>query len=614
MRLDQECEGNGRVVVDTPSTRIVVGRKFGMSITYVAGAEGIKVGGSLRFKLPGFKLSDFRSGLPISCSNPEVMLRCSDTVPAVNGKVGNEFFTLDYLFLTIEGQPLRQGDTVTVDYGRSLVPFIAAPQFAVRWKVEVATDVDGTRQAPGSGFYLVQDAPIIEFIHDRPASLELTVPSHTRVGEPFEAVARVRDRYNNIVEDYTGTLKLLADCTLGAPAVESYTCTPHDRGVYTFRCTGFAEAGIHRVAVIDEAFGFYARSNPSKAACGEASYSLFWGDTHVHSSISADEAAYYSLVKRPEGDYDYARNVSDLDFCMVTDHTDDLDSEDWRETREAARKWYEPGRFVTFSGFEASHPPFGNDGDKNVYFYSDDGEYLNVGTTQDMYRHLKRWRGKAMVVPHQHARTRWELHDPELERVVEIYAHWGCGLSPDSDPPMIVGTRLRPENYVSFALEHGIKVGFIASADHSWTHPGDDFWWPFSNHHGGLAAVYAPSLTRGGVWDALWSRRCYGTTRARIILEFDINGHAMGEEFHIEPDAVQRRHLTIAANGTAPIASVEIVKNGRVLHAYPGYHALDLELRYDDQSAERDTDYYYVHVIQEDGEQAWSSPIWVTVA
>ena len=32
-----------------------------------------------------------------------------------------------------------------------------------------------------------------------------------------------------------------------------------------------------------------------------------------------------------------------------------------------------------------------------------------------------------------------------------------------------------------------------------------------------------------------------------------------------------------------------------------------------DQDPERDTDYDYVHVVQVDGEQAWSSPIWVTL-
>jgi hypothetical protein len=39
---------------------------------------------------------------------------------------------------------------------------------------------------------------------------------------------------------------------------------------------------------------------------------------------------------------------------------------------------------------------------------------------------------------------------------------------------------------------------------------------------------------------------------------------------------------------------------------------MDVEISHSDQVTERETDYYYVHVTRVDGEQAWSSPIWVT--
>jgi hypothetical protein len=298
---------------------------------------------------------------------------------------------------------------------------------------------------------------------------------------------------------------------------------------------------------------------------------------------------------------------------MVTDHSQDLVEEDWAETQEVAASCYEPGRFVTFSAFEATHHPLRRDGDKNIYFFTDDEAYLNSGSTKALYRDLKQRRNKVMSIPHLHVRTNWACHDPELERVVEIYAHWGCGLSPESEPPMIPGTGLRAENYVSHALEQGIKVGFVASADHSGGHPGDDFWWELSNYQGGLAAVYAVSLTREGIWEGLWNRHCYGTTRARILLEFEIDGHLMGEEYGPRPGEQGERHLIAKVYGTAAIHRVEIVKNGHIWASEPGNQAMDVELDCTDRRAERKMDYYYVHVVQEDGEQAWSSPIWVTV-
>ena len=47
-----------------------------------------------------------------------------------------------------------------------------------------------------------------------------------------------------------------------------------------------------------------------------------------------------------------------------------------------------------------------------------------------------------------------------------------------------------------------------------------------------------------------------------------------------------------------------------ILSYYNG--EFDIEMNYRDDAVEYDTDYYYVHIRQEDGEQAWSSPVWVT--
>jgi hypothetical protein len=361
----------------------------------------------------------------------------------------------------------------------------------------------------------------------------------------------------------------------------------------------------------DEVLGLCARSNPTKTQPrGVKGLSVFWGDTHCHSSISADEAAINPLNRRPAEVYDYARRRAALDFCMVTDHVEDQSGADWAETRQAARAAYEPGRFVTFSGFEATYQTVRGEGDKNVYFLTDDEPWVNQGTTQELYAQLKQREAGAMVIPHLHVRTNWKRHDPAVERVVEIYSHWGCGLSQTSDPPIIPGSPRPPDSYVHQALEDGAKLGFIASADHSFGHPGDDFWWSLSNYNGGLAAVYSPALDRQGIWNGLWKRRCYATTRARILLEFEIAGHQMGEEFALKDD---RRTFNMKVYGTSAIAVIEIVKNGRVIASFPGNRKMDLELTHLDDTAERETDYYYVHVRQDDGEQAWSSPIWVSV-
>ena len=103
----------------------------------------------------------------MSCSNADVRLEAANAIDSVNGKDGVEFGTEDYLFLTIRDEPVREGDTVSVRYGADIGRRLtAAPQCAQAWKVEVAVDCDGGRSAPGSGFFLVPDPPVIEFVAD----------------------------------------------------------------------------------------------------------------------------------------------------------------------------------------------------------------------------------------------------------------------------------------------------------------------------------------------------------------------------------------------------------------------------------------------------------------
>lgn len=109
-----------------------------------------------------------------------------------------------------------------------------APEMSQRWRVEVATDLDGSRSAPGSGFYLVQDVPMLNFVSDRAVYAEVTIPPSTRVDEPFEAVVRFRDRYNNIATGYAGTIALASGSIEKPSVLRRYTFTADDRGIHMF--------------------------------------------------------------------------------------------------------------------------------------------------------------------------------------------------------------------------------------------------------------------------------------------------------------------------------------------------------------------------------------------
>jgi hypothetical protein len=64
--------------------------------------------------------------------------------------------------------------------------------------------------------------------------------------------------------------------------------------------------------------------------------------------------------------------------------------------------------------------------------------------------------------------------------------------------------------------------------------------------------------------------------------------------------------------GTAPVSRVDIIKNNTFLHTLNPKTA-EVEFTYSDAEANTGESYYYVRVQQEDGQMAWSSPIWVTI-
>ena len=68
--------------------------------------------------------------------------------------------------------------------------------------------------------------------------------------------------------------------------------------------------------------------------------------------------------------------------------------------------------------------------------------------------------------------------------------------------------------------------------------------------------------------------------------------------------------IRIKAVGTAPLASIDIIRNAEIVHTYsPGIE--ELAVKWSDPSPPDRTNWYYVRVIQTDGEIAWGSPIWV---
>lgn len=126
----------------------------------------------------------------------------------------------------------------------------------------------------------------------------------------------------------------------------------------------------------------------------------------------------------------------------------------------------------------------------------------------------------------------------------------------------------------------------------------------------GIVGVYADKLRRESIWGALWNRHCYGTTGAkRIIIDFKMDGNPIGSEY--QTDTFPIAEVTIG--GTTKLDNVDLIKYDGVRYtiAYSARpSSWKAHFKYCDRKFSRSS-FYYLKVIQSDGEIGWAGPIWV---
>lgn len=337
-------------------------------------------------------------------------------------------------------------------------------------------------------------------------------------------------------------------------------------------------------------------------------YHLYFGDLHRHTDISLCTPTIDGCLTDA---YRYAIDAAQLDFLAVTDHTRDTDPYPWWRIQKAADLYHIPGRFVPIYAYERSNSIPGG-GHRNVFFlergcevnYADylkrPSRWPSADPDVALYPWLKE-RGRAFTVAHTpgFARGRnrgtWTFNDPQVEPVAEIFQAYRRSYErPDPNRPSDKVESVPSEASLWYALAQGYRLGFIASSDHHSTHLS-------------YACVWATEKTRHAIFEAISARRTYAATD-RIVLDFRVNDAIMGQETPLKRSDAS---LCIRANGTAPFDEIEVIRSGKVIAVLrPNQSSIDFS--YVDKSPLPGRSYYYVRLHQQDGNFAWSSPIWVT--
>ena len=332
-----------------------------------------------------------------------------------------------------------------------------------------------------------------------------------------------------------------------------------------------------------------------------ATYELYWMDPHAHTAISADAEGEIDEL------YRYARRKARLDAVVMSDNDYymlPLTRSEWLYSCEAAGAFDEPGEFVALPGyewtcrreFEGKAPP----DHRTVILPRPTDDIVRWNEAEGDYRALYDFTTREGGIIHAH-HQRWRLLGDPVEANIEATSSWDVYLEVD---PSVLHDHLRA----------GHRIGVFGGSDSHRRNPGLG---------GALTGVWAESLTREGIMEALRSHRCYATSGHRVLIDFRANGQPMGSE--LQAQAVD---LTVRVASPVPITSVELIRDGEVSRKWDAEGARQLEAEHNEDVTEGEH-FYYLRIVLEGpiylrregmpanimpatGPRAWSSPIWVT--
>lgn len=521
------------------------------TVTYTVGRFGIDDGGSIMITRRA--MSDATRPQCDDPRAPGYVTACTNGEGTLEVWYENRYWIRPHrgaIVVRVFDGSLAPGDEITVTIGDrsggspgwTLQTF---PETAHEFRVLV--DAFGTRE-----YYPVAKHPSIRIVPGKPAKLDAVLPSTARPGQEVPLWIRVTDEWDNPLTDFSGEIRIEHEGEQGAETFEIH------QGVAKVGPIRLPNEGVYRLALSCGALR--GTSNPVSVCDGAEP--VFWADLHgqTEHTVGTGSVEEYLSFARDKALID-ATSWQGNDF-QVTDAT-------WQEVCEQTRKFNEPGRFVTFLGYEWSGlTPAG--GDHNILYLHDDQTIhrsshwqIHDGSSDetDRYPVSALWselKGRQDVMAIGHVGGRYanlDFWEPEICKLIEIHSHHGTF-----------------EWLAEDALRRGLVVGFVAQSDDHSGRPGlsaplkplaRDF--ATFDVYGGYTGIYARELTREALWEALQARHCFATTGKRILLDVRCGDHLMGDVIE-QPDPLE---LAVRIVATAPILDVEIRRDAEVIYRHP---------------------------------------------
>lgn len=323
-------------------------------------------------------------------------------------------------------------------------------------------------------------------------------------------------------------------------------------------------------------------------------FKVYYGHLHNHTSVSDGTGT-------PAQAYAYARDVAHLDFFGLAEHSNMMTSSEWATIKSAANSLNADGSFTTFYGFEWT----------TLFSYG----HVAVINTEDYCSNTSPTSNFAGLLSWINARNGIAFFN---HPGWDVFAFQEFNHFTNSPSSRFVGMELWNDHdgfgkyfyndgyysndgskgYFDEALVRGWKTGAAGSDDnHTST------WGTSTDYRVG---VLANSLSRSEIVNAFLARRFFSTLDKNLSISFKINEAEMGST--IAGGAWNAVIKAIDLDGEL-FTKVVLIKNGVVLNTWNPWVAQPEIIQ---SIACNNGDYFYIKVTQADGDEAISSPIFIS--
>ncbi len=306
----------------------------------------------------------------------------------------------------------------------------------------------------------------------------------------------------------------------------------------------------------------------------------YWGHLHAHTTYSDGAGPpHYALA--------VARSVG-LHFYAITDHGWWLQPLAWSKTLSQTEAATVPGEFIALRGIEWTHSTVGhiNIFNSNTLLNRTDPVYDDLA---DFY---------SWLAANPNAIAQFNHPDPTYGGTFQDFA-FNAGAAPLLFMQEI-GNRARAyTTYESSFIQANMAGWRVAPANNSDTHSA-----AWGSDHPPRTGLVAPSLTKADLLAAMQARRVFATEDSNLALALRLNGFWMGSVLTTSGT------LSLTVDVLDPdneAATLYIYDNNLLLTQTP---LSGLQTQWAIQIKTLPGHFYWVKLVQADGDRAYSAPIW----